>query len=355
MTQTFTYPDLRIALTPMLIPEALSASEISFSEDAQTRTAVLPGEPYLLAHPGETSELVVQMENRSPHPLHLSLTLEGGFPDHWYQIGTEGDELGAGRRIEAVVSFRVPDDFFEAQEEPEPGRCLTLDYEARLIVRCGSGSEERLFYAPFRLSVRPRSLYLNFVPTVYREVDFVGRLLKLFEQAFEPAHQTMQVLWAHLDPLTAPRTLLPFLAHWVAWPMDERWSEARQRRLIRHAVQLYRLRGTRSGLRLFLHLYTGLPLDAQATREADRHISIVESSGLGLVLGQTRLGRDSLLGGGRPYHFVVRLREQFANQVDPILVRRILDQEKPAHCTWDLAIEAPLAPSTPSPTPTAIF
>lgn len=350
MTQAFTYPDLRIALTPMRIPEARPAAEISFSADAQT--ADLSGGPHLLAHPGETSELIVQLENHSTRSLRLSLALEGDFPEHWYRIGTEGGELAAGQRTEAVVSFRVPDDFFEAQDGLGPGGCLVLDYEARLAVRCSNGTEY-LSYASFRLSVRARSLYLNFVPALYREIDFVGRLLKLFEQAFEPAHQTMQVLWAHLDPLTAPRALLPFLAHWVAWPMDERWSEARQRRLIRHAVQLYRLRGTRSGLRLFLHLYTGLPLDAHAARDADRHISIVESSGPGLVLGQTRLGRDSIVGGGRPYHFVVRLREQFAEQVDAALVRRILDQEKPAHCTWDLVIESPPASSAPALTTAA--
>lgn len=347
MTQAFTYLDLRIALTPMRIPEALPAAEIRFAADAQV---ALAGGPHLLAYPGETSELVVRLENRSIQRLSLSLALEGSFPGHWYQIGTEGDALGAGRCTEAVVSFRVPDDFFETQDGLGPGECLTLDYDARLVVRCHDGTAEHLSYASFRLSLRPRSLYLNFVPALYREVDFVGRLLRLFEQAFEPTHQTMEVLWAHLDPLTAPRALLPFLAHWVAWPMDERWSETRQRRLIRHAIQLYRLRGTRSGLRLFLHLYTGLPLDPQVAREADRQISIVESSGLGLVLGQTRLGRDSILGGGRPYHFVVRLREQFPNQVDATLVRRILDQEKPAHCTWELVVEPPLAPISPPPT-----
>jgi phage tail-like protein len=202
-----------------------------------------------------------------------------------------------------------------------------------------AGDRVQVVYAPFRVSLRPQSLYLDFVPLVYREIDFIGRLLAIFEQAFEPAAQTLDAMWAYLDPLTAPREMLPFLAHWVAWPLDEQWEEAQLRRLVRHAVEIYRLRGTRPGLRLFLHLYTGLPLDEQASTETKRHIAITEAVGPGFILGGTRLGRDSLFGGGRPFHFSVRLRSQFPGQVDPHLVRRIIDQEKPAHCTYDLAIE----------------
>jgi phage tail-like protein len=74
------------------------------------------------------------------------------------------------------------------------------------------------------LHVRPDSRYLKFLPTVYREVDLIGRLLKVFEQSLDPAIQTLEMLWAYLDPLTAPEALLPFLAYWVGWPSDVNWS-----------------------------------------------------------------------------------------------------------------------------------
>ena len=82
--------------------------------------------------------------------------------------------------------------------------------------------------------------------------------------------------------MTSPQALLPFLAHWVAWPVEPHWSLNHQRRLIRRAVEIYRWRGTRKGLRLYLHLYTGLP-------ETDQHISITEPFGQGMVLGNSRL------------------------------------------------------------------
>jgi phage tail-like protein len=75
--------------------------------------------------------------------------------------------------------------------------------------------------------------------------------------------------------LTAPEALLPFLAHWVAWPIDRRWDTKQQRRFIRNAVELYRWHGTRQGLRFYLHLYTELPLDEDLP-EAEKHISIEE-------------------------------------------------------------------------------
>ena len=58
-----------------------------------------------------------------------------------------------------------------------------------------------------------------------------------------------------------------------------------------------------------------------------------------MVLGNSRIGEDAVLGGGNPYHFVVRLRSDRDRAIDEQLVRRILDSEKPAFCTYELIIE----------------
>jgi hypothetical protein len=51
------------------------------------------------------------------------------------------------------------------------------------------------------------------------------------------------------------------------------------------------------------------------------------------------VGEDAIIGGGKPYHFQIRLRSNPENLIDELLVRRIIDQEKPAFCTYDLWIE----------------
>lgn len=196
----------------------------------------------------------------------------------------------------------------------------------------------------FSLYVRPRSFYLDFLPALYREVDFIQRLIALFEQAFDPYVQAIDALWAYLDPLTAPQLLLPFLAHWVAWEIEPNWNLERQRHLIRHAMTIYRWHGTRQGLRFYLHLYTGLPIDEDLP-EAQKHISIQEVFEGGFQYGACILGQDSVLGGGRPYHFGVCLRPQRSDLIDETLVRSIIDRAKPAFCTYDLEI-APIDAGT---------
>jgi phage tail-like protein len=184
------------------------------------------------------------------------------------------------------------------------------------------------------LFVRPVSSYLDFLPAIYQEEEFIGRFISIFEQAYDPAVETIDNLWAYLDPLTAPEALLPFLAHWVAWELDPRWSSQQQRRLIKNAIPIYRWQGTRWGLRFFLHLYTGLPLD-------EEHIKITEVFEQGFVLGKTLIGQDSMIGGGRPYHFIVELHLDYPNQVNEAIVREIIERQKPAFSTYELDIIHP--------------
>ncbi len=339
MTQARSGQILRLQLTPMERSEAAPSIVSALTGSVATDTSTTGYEVVL--HPGEPSELVVHLENLGTHTLQLNLQVEGDFPREWCRIGMEGHELLPGQRMEALLYFQAPANFFEEQKFLSQDNPLVLDYHSRIYVHYTPvNTETRLTeFAAFDLYVRPRSLYLNFLPGLYGEVDFVSRFLKIFEEAFEPAVQAMDGMWAYLDPLTAPKALLPFLSYWVAWPMDPRWSTQKQRRLIRQALEIYRWRGTRRGLRLYLHLYTDLPLDENIPQEADKHIGIDEVFGDGFVLSTTRLGQDSIIGGGRPYHFIVTLRPDPGVQIDEQLVRYIIDQEKPAFCTYELYIE----------------
>ena len=77
-----------------------------------------------------------------------------------------------------------------------------------------------------------------------------------------------------------------------------------------------------------------------ACRLDDDHIRIDEVFGGGFTFGDCHLGEDSMLGGGRPYHFVVCLRPEPTNQsIDESLVRTVIEREKPPFCTYDLDID----------------
>lgn len=343
MTQSRTNQAISLLLTPMQIPEALPAESGLQTGSWLGAGAIAPTSNLnLLLRPGEPSEIVVQIQNLSPRNLRLSLQVEGDFPQEWCRIGMEGTEVQVGRPMEAVLHFQLPTDFFEQHQAPRPGATLKLNYQAHLSVHSlepASGWRQTETVS-FNLYVRPQTLYPRFLPAIYSEVDFVGRFLKIFEQGFEPAVQTLDSLWAHLDPLTSPGAFLPFLAHWVGWSLLPQVSLDRQRHLIRSAIAIYRWRGTRRGLRFYLHLVTGLPLDEHLP-ESEKHIGIVESFSQGCVFGVANVGEDAILGGGRPFHFKVHLRPDYRNQIDESLIRSVIEQEKPAFCTYDLFVKVP--------------
>jgi phage tail-like protein len=343
MTQTSELLPLRVQLVPMKLPEAPlqpvgKAAEYTPIADVANTLSVVVGS-HVVIHPGEPSEILVKLENLESHSLHLEMSVEGNFPSHWCRIGTEGFQLPPKGEMEAVLYFQIPTNFFETSEILAAGQSLVLDYQGRLFVQATVVETGRQYCETitFNLYIRPRSLYLDFLPDLYREVDFIGRMLKIFEQTFEPAVHTLDTMWAHLNPLTAPESLLPFLAYWVGWRLHPGLSIARQRYLISRAMQLYRWRGTRRGLRFYLYLYTNLPLDEHLP-EAEKHISIQEIFGNSFILGESRLGQNSIIGGGQPYHFIVQLKPSPSHELDEPLIHQIIQQEKPAFCTYELSI-----------------
>ena len=337
MSQSNYRPTLAIKLASMQPPEAADASALA-GFAGNNKEVVLANN--LLLQPGEPGEMLVQLENLGSHPLRWRLEIEGDFPLNWCSWQQEAaEEIVPNQKVDRSLGFQIPENYFENQYALNRGRDrLKINYETQVYVYAESQTDRQLVaYRVFNLCVRPSVSYLNFLPAIYREVDFISRFLTIFEQAFDPAVQTIDVLWAYLDPLTAPEALLPFLAHWVAWPIDRRWDTKQQRRFIRNAVELYRWHGTRQGLRFYLHLYTELPLDEDLP-EAEKHISIEEIFTRGFVMGETLIGTDSMLGGGHPFHFIVRLRPEPDRRIEERLVRNIIDREKPAFCTYDLLI-----------------
>jgi phage tail-like protein len=342
--------------TPDATEESLASADLNIQQQGESKLNEVrsPKPCKLLIHPNEPSEIVVKLKNSSNRSLLTDLRVEGNFPEGWCQIGMEGNELPSHAEMEAVLYFQIPADFFEKQDAIAPTQTLTINYHGILQVYGGYAqstdtneeaetssalvSRLELFdIESFRLYVRPTSLYLDFLPDVYREVDFVGRMLKIFEECLEPDVQISDALWAYLDPMLSPETMLPFLAHWVGWELTPAIDMQRQRYLIKQAMQIYRWRGTRRGLRFYIHLFTGLPLDEHLP-EQEKHISVFEVTGRGFVLGAAQLGLNTSAGGRRAFHFIVRIRNDLQNRLDLALIHQIIEREKPAFCTYDLEI-----------------
>ena len=340
MTQSSSSQLLSLELTPMKIPESVSQAEAlqSGSWKGMGSNAISSVGKNLLLSPGEPSEMVVHLRNNSSRLLQLDLQVQGDFPQEWCRVGMEGSEVFPNQQVEAVIYFQIPANFFENDIALAPAESLKLNYVIHLYaewIEAGT-LKKQVEHTTFNLYIRPSSLYLNFLPTTYRDIDFVGRFLKIFEQSFEPSVNILDSLWAYLDPLTAPQAFLPFLSHWVGWKQSLQIDLKKQRQLIKSAMQIYRWRGTRRGLRFYLHLATNLPLDEDILDETEKHIGITETFSKGCIFGEAKLGEDTILGGELPFHFTVNLRPEEGSQIDERLVKNIIEQEKPAFCTYEL-------------------
>ena len=340
MVQSRLQAPVSIQLTPMRIPEAVPRSSgWSFMNAAGMDVADRPG---LLLHPDTPSEMMVQIQNleRRTLQVNLDLRIEGNFLPEWFSIHTEGNEIAPGAQMDAVIYFQVPATFFEGREAiiPDTKAKLEIDFLSSLTIQIDPETDRSHTYQEeFSLHIRPYVAYMDYLPVLYREVDFIGRFIKIFEQAFQPIIDSFEVMWANLDPLTAPELLLPFLSHWTGWKLDPILDLKQQRRLMRRAIEIYTWRGTRRGLRLYLHLYTGLPLDEDIPDENAKRIGITEPIGESFVVGSAVIG-EAILGGGRAFHFEVTLRPDRSQQIDEGLIRKIIEQEKPAFCSYELSI-----------------
>ena len=332
--------DITLNLAPMRLPTASLAYGEEFSAATDDLAASAPEENSLLLIPGEPSELLLRLENLTDQPLQLRLTISGGIPLEWIQTPLDAYEAPPQTRREIAIAFQVPVDFFETLTAEAPGARRPLNYSGRLDVHSytPTGELEDITSDRVTLVVRPPSPYLSLLPQVYQEIDLVGRLLAIVERTFSPDVETWFSLWAYLDPLLAPQAMLPFLAHWVGWRSLPQLSWEQQRRLIYRAIELYCWRGTAYGLCLYLHLATGLPQDDEDTPESQKHISIVEPSRQGAIFGRSEFSETTAFGGGQGFHFVVVLRPPEPLAVDETLVRAIIDQERPAFCTYELYI-----------------
>lgn len=199
----------------------------------------------------------------------------------------------------------------------------------------------------------PVSSYLNHLPAVFHEpaaegeAPLLGRFLLAFEAVLsgldeaptidgsvvEGLDRQLDRIHTHFDAEVAPKEFLPWLSSWVGLMLRDDWSTEQQRRFLGRIVPLYRLRGTKAGLEEMLRTYTNMGVEIAEFAAALR---------IGEV---STVGVDTVIGGGPPHYFEVRM---FTDERDPDararverIARAIIDQERPAHTHYDLDVETP--------------
>ncbi|MGC5020964.1 phage tail protein [Micromonospora sp. DT47] len=152
------------------------------------------------------------------------------------------------------------------------------------------------------------------LPAVYLDDDFTTRLTGALDDVLAPIILTLDCFADYVDPRLAPEDFLTWLADWVAFAVDERWTTEQTRELVAHAVELHRWRGTKRGLVEHVRLLTGGEVD------------IADS---GLCAWSDRAGGP--MPGDGPPQVVVRVRVDNIERLDQRRLREAIVEIVPAH------------------------
>lgn len=152
-----------------------------------------------------------------------------------------------------------------------------------------------------------RSIYSHYLPGTYEENDFLQRFLSIFEDIWEPLEQRQDYMQMYFDPRTCPVDFLPWLASWLGLSFNPHWPEARRRRLLAQAMDLYRWRGTRYGLIRMIEVCTGItPVIIENPLE--------------------------------PFVFRIRITGTTQEVIDKDLIEELIRTHKPAHAGYILEV-----------------
>lgn len=242
---------------------------------------------------GSANGTFVGEQRLLPHQPHL-LTDGAGFRIGPYQLTYRSVGVQPGEADEPASS--VP-------EPPAPPA-------ERATIRQPSLAPEALPPARQPVEGRSASLYARFLPDIYQENDFLQRFLRIFEDIWEPLEQRQDHIALYFDPHTCPLSFLPWLASWLDIPLNPHWPQARQRRLLAQAMELYSWRGTRYGLIRLIEICTGLT--PQITEQPDE-----------------------------PFVFSIRVRLSDAETSEPVdraFLEELIRTHKPAHAGYILEV-----------------
>lgn len=214
----------------------------------------------------------------------------------------------------------------------------------------------------------PRLSYLGYLPAVYREdthsSEFLERFLAVFQTMQESIEEEFDNVPTLLDPAAAPSQFIPWLSTWLGAVYDETWEEKPWRTFLLRAVELYKKKGTKKGLEDILEIYIGekpciiekvhVTTGLRGTPQTNPGRN---ESGENLLLfpppantkteiittgGETReVFLADILYGESTYSFSVLIRPGALAGKSLTVIRRIIENWKPAHTCYCLAILQP--------------
>lgn len=178
----------------------------------------------------------------------------------------------------------------------------------------------------------PKNTWMKYLPDIYREEEksasFVERYLGMYQSLYQDMTMEIKKVSMYLNPDAVRGPFVDWLADWLAIEDSFIWEEEKLKYLVKHGVELYRKRGTRTYLQEMISLYTG------------RECYIVEYQDIEPFMGNVKkteyLGR---LYANNSFSFtiIINTEKQISNKEYQILTR-IVEHAVPAHMQSNIVV-----------------
>jgi phage tail-like protein len=307
------------------------------------------------------------------HRLKAKLTpLEDGCHVQFFSLTSDTLDGSAGQKPEhpQTCTSTQPGQWLPAPADADdflilnpPGRYLWLAGLLQGDGNCSPRLEQvRVTY--------DHETWTQHLPAVYmRDPDHrphLFRALSLFESFLDDASGSIDNLPHLFDPWAAPNENAPeswldWLAGWLAFDLEETWSESQRRQALAMAFDLYGRRGTVEALRQMIKLYTGVTAHIMEPNRSASLWSLGEISVLGAntmlapahaqgavvgttaTLDQSHLIEDEDYGAPLfedvAHRFCVQIyAAEMEDEADARRVSQVIEREKPAHTQTHLCL-----------------
>jgi phage tail-like protein len=107
-------------------------------------------------------------------------------------------------------------------------------------------------------SLERGSQYIEYLPGVFSDSDFMKRYLLIMESILQPLDWGVDSLEQYYNPLVTTPDWLQWIGEWFDVLIHPSLSVTRQRAVVKELGVLFRQRGTKRGLTRLLELYFGV-------------------------------------------------------------------------------------------------
>ncbi|MFZ3167939.1 MAG: phage tail protein [Candidatus Methanoperedens sp.] len=233
----------------------------------------------------------------------------------------------------------------------------------------------------------PERSFIDYLPAIYQgdntirdfpenfaNSGFLERFLSIFESIYFYIDFEIDHLSRLFDAWGTPCEFVSWLGSWLAIPLEENFPENMKRLYIQRAISLYKKRGTKEGLEetIAFFLYTKkhpyLKMKDITAQYEDEKPFIIENFNTARLPGNKRIKesnvtKDTLffpppeartikpdgkeealldvLFGKEPFSFYVYLRDTNLDENIISTIKRIIDEQKPAHTCYGLKVLEP--------------